>query len=179
MNVTAAARALSSFGLMLALGCVSIASEVPPIVGTWRLLSAEDSLPDGSVVGWMGGRPHGLLVYTTSGHVSLQVMREPRSQLPAGIDSTTLITTAPYRTLTAEQMRDVYLGYYAYTGRYEVNVARDSVTHRIENSLRPPEVGRENSRAFRIEGERLILSSHLQVEGARRHRVLTWRRSRP
>jgi hypothetical protein len=93
-----------------------------------------------------------------------------------GIDSATLLTIAPYQSLTAEEMRDVYLGYYAYTGRYELNAAGDSVTHRIESSLRPPEVGRVNSRAIRVEGERLILSTRLTVDGEPRHRVLVWQR---
>jgi hypothetical protein len=68
-------------------------------------------------------------------------------------------------------------GYYAYFGRYQVSVAGDSITHVVETSLRPNEVGVTYRRAIRLERDRLFISLRAEVEGIPRHRVLTWRRA--
>lgn len=68
-------------------------------------------------------------------------------------------------------------GYYAYFGRYQVSAAGDSVTHFVETSLRPTEVGITYRRVIRIAGDRLFISLHAIEDGIARHRVLTWGRA--
>ena len=151
------------------------------VVGTWLLESIVDTLPDGSVTYWMGQHPTGAIVYTATGHVSVQFMRDPPSALPAdagaGADAARLAGARPFASLSADQLRDMLQGYYAYFGRYEVSASGDSIAHFVETSLRPAEVGIIYRRAIRLEGERLVISLHPTEDGVPRHRVLTWRRA--
>src|SRR5512134_2931936 len=55
-----------------------------PIVGTWLLESIVDTLANGSLSYWMGPHPSGAIIYSASGHMSVQFMRDPRPVLPGG-----------------------------------------------------------------------------------------------
>jgi hypothetical protein len=152
-----------------------------PVIGTWLLESIVDTLPNGTVSYWMGRRPSGAIVYSPSGHVSVQFMRDPRPVLPTRedsvVDAQRLAGGRPLESLSPDQLRDVLAGYYAYFGRYQVSAAKDSVVHVVETSLRPDEVGTTYRRAIRIEGDHLFISLHAEENGVPRHRVLTWRRA--
>jgi len=151
------------------------------IVGTWLLESLVDTLANGSLAYWMGPRPTGAILYSASGHVSVQFMRDPRPVLPggaaSGAEAARLAGADPFRGLGAAELREVVGGYYAYFGRYQVTPAGDSVTHFVETSLRPDEVGVVYRRAIRLDGGRLFITLHAVVDGVPRHRVLTWRRA--
>lgn len=151
------------------------------VIGTWLLESITDTLESDSVAYWMGARPTGAIVYTASGHVSVQFMRDPRPVLPAvtgEADGSRLAGADPFQSLGAAELRDVVRGYYAYFGRYRVSAAGDSIAHVVETSLRPNEVGVTYRRAIRLDGDRLFISLRAEVDGVPRHRVLTWRRAR-
>jgi len=92
-------------------------------------------------------------------------------------DRVRLAGADPFAALDADALRDLLRGYYAYFGRYEVSAAGDSITHFVETSLRPGEVGVEYRREIRIEGDRLYISLNAEVDGVPRRRVLTWRRA--
>jgi hypothetical protein len=153
----------------------------PAIIGTWLLESIVDTLPNGSVSYWMGEHPTGAIVYSESGHMSVQFMRDPRPLLPPraapGADAASLAGADPFSELGAEPLRDLLRGYYAYFGRYQVSAAGDSISHFVETSLRPSEVGVTYRRAIQIEGTRLFITLAANVSGVPRHRVLTWRRA--
>ena len=151
----------------------------PPIVGTWLLESIVDTLPDGSLAHWMGLHPTGAIVYSASGHMSVQFMRDPRpaTAAPSEADAARLAGAQPFAGLPAERLRDLLDGYYAYFGRYQLNPAGDSISHYVETSLRPAEVGVTYRRKVRLDGDRLFISLHATEDGVPRHRVLTWRRA--
>lgn len=153
----------------------------PAIVGTWLLESIVDALEDGTYSHWMGERPTGAIIYTASGHMSVQFMRDPRPTIPGpppGDGGAARLAGAdPFAALDADALRDLVRGYYAYFGRYEVSPGGDAITHFVETSLRPGEVGIEYRRAIRIEGDRLYISLDAEVGGVPRRRVLTWRRA--
>lgn len=153
----------------------------PAVVGTWLLESIVDTLPTGAVAYWMGPHPTGAIMYTASGHMSVQFMRDPRPVLAggsaSGADAARLAGADPFAALGADELRSVVGGYYAYFGRYQVSAAGDSITHLIETSLRPNEVGVSYRRAIRLDGSRLFISLRAEVAGVPRHRVLTWRRA--
>lgn len=151
-----------------------------PLVGTWLLESIADTLAAGAVSYWMGPRPAGAIIYTSSGHVSVQFVRDPRPALPgrgAGADRARLAGADPFRELGVAELQDLLKGYYAYFGRYRVSATGDSITHFVETSLRPDEVGVAYRRAIRLAGDRLFISLRAEVDGVPRHRVLTWRRA--
>jgi hypothetical protein len=107
-------------------------------------------------------------------------MRDPRPLPPAavqGTDRAKLAGADPFAELDAATLRDLLRGYYAYFGRYEVAPGSDAITHFVETSLRPEEVGIEYKREIRIEGDRLFISLNAEVDGVPRRRVLSWHRA--
>jgi hypothetical protein len=136
-------------------------------VGVWRLEAIRDRLPDGRVQDHpdFGPGPDGFLVYTDSGHVSVQFMRRDRPGWRAEDD--------PADAERAEAAR----GYGAYAGRYEVDEAAGVVRHHVATALIPNRVGATLTRFFSLEGERLTLRPRrVRRGGVDIERALTWRR---
>ena len=119
---------------------------VVDLVGTWRLVSWE-TVSRGGVSHPMGPDAVGYLWYDRGGRMAVQVMRRERGELAddaVGVAS-------------AGRLRDVLGGYLAYAGRYEVDAAAGTVTHRIECGLLPAQVDSELTRWIEIDGARLTL----------------------
>jgi len=136
-------------------------------LGVWRLETIRDRSPDGQVQDHPDFGPHvdGLLVYTGSGHVSVQFMRRDRPRWRKEDD--------PTDTERAEAAR----GYGAYAGRYEVDETAGVVLHHVETALIPNRVGVTLTRSFSFEGETLTLSPPpSRSDGVEVHRTLVWRR---
>ena len=140
------------------------------LVGTWRLESIVDTLPDGSLFSWLGARPTGEIRYDATGHMAVQFMRDPRPTVAAG--------TA--RQATPQELRSVYDGYYAYFGHYRLSAGGDSVSHIIQASLHPEEVGVVYKRAVRVDGDRLFITSQFidAADHVLHRRVLRFNRMR-
>jgi hypothetical protein len=137
------------------------------LVGVWRLEAIRDRLPDGRVADHpeFGPEVDGLLVYTASGHVSVQFMRCGRT---AWRDA-----EAPTDAERLEAAR----GYGAYAGRFELDEEAGVVRHHVETALIPNRVGLTLSRRFSFEGDRLRLSPPgFARGGVAVERSLVWRR---
>src|SRR6188472_2445722 len=98
------------------------------IVGTWELMTRTVTRADGSKIvdPVLGEKPVGRLIYDASGAMSLQMMRPGRK---------TAIATP------ADANQRVTLGYDSYFGRYTVDEKAGTVTHHVEASLFPEDVG--------------------------------------
>lgn len=135
-----------------------------PLLGAWRLKSIAGSVPKAAIFS-MGTKPQGILIYTASGHMAAEIMRDPRPAFITG-----------YENASAEEIRNAFEGYYAYFGTYHVNVREMTVTHHLEGSLRPAEIGRDYVRAYKISGDLLSLNP---VRDGRKLQVrLVWERTR-
>jgi hypothetical protein len=132
--------------------------EPNPFVGTWRLVSIESSESR-----LFGENPVGILIYDASGHVAVQIMRNPRPEFSgvAGFPA-------------AKDVQLAYKGYYAYYGTYAVDTATKWVTHYLEGSLRPGDVGKEFTRAYEFKGKDLALTPVNDSQA--RDACLTWER---
>lgn len=137
-----------------------------PVVGAWKLLSIEDRKSNGEVIQWMGAKPTGLIIYDSSGYMSVQFMRDPRP-----------VFTSAYSRATAEEVKNAYEGYFAYFGTYRVDESRRVIIHHLQGSLRPQEVGIEYDRYFEIDGDLLILTMAVPGKDTQRKRTLVWTRS--
>ena len=146
----------------------SQADALPPIAGTWSVVSVEVVRPSGEVLTeWLGKHPTGTIVYLPSGYVAVQVMRDPRPTI-AGAD---------YDAATPAEKIAAIDGYYAYYGTYEIDVASRTVIHSVQASLRPAEVGTRYRRHFEIAGDRLTLTTPPYDEsGESRFNRLVWQR---
>ena len=120
-------------------------------IGTWRLVSVETRNEDGSL--HRRGSRTGYIIYTADGYMSVAFMKEGRSEFASG----------DIRGGTVEEKVEALNGYISYSGRYEVS--GNSVFHNIEVSLFPNWIGDKQERFYEFDGERLTLSTPLQLVG--------------
>jgi hypothetical protein len=129
------------------------------IVGAWQLMSRTVRRSDGTSVvdPVLGEKPLGRLVYDASGLVMLQMMRIGRKEA--------IGTPSNERDRTNAR---VILGYDAYFGRYTVDARAGTVTHRVEGSLFPEDLGDDFVRPFTIAGDALTLQFTSPSDGLTR-----------
>jgi hypothetical protein len=117
------------------------------LVGTWRLESRVVR-QGGRVVSDadLGESPVGYLMYDSSGHMSVQVMKRTRSAKIECVDK----STPPNNTLTVN-------GFQAYFGTYAVEEETHTVTHHLEGAVASADVGKRLPRHFELSGDKLLL----------------------
>ena len=141
------------------------------LFGTWRLLSVEETMKDGSVrfEPRFGPHPQGFIMYEPDGHMCVEIMNPDR---PSWKES-----DKP----TNEQRLAAFDGFIAYCGTYELDPEHSTVTHYPKVAWTPPFVGSTQPRPFRIEGKRLIITpANIDPAPANEgvvKRVLTWERA--
>lgn len=109
------------------------------LVGAWRLVRLEQPGADGKI---HDADSTGLLVFTSDGHMSVQVMeRNPQAQTSAG----------------PEQYSQG--GYEASFGTYQMNESSHTFTFHVEGALVRSLIGKDLPRSFEVAGEQLIVKS--------------------
>ena len=133
-------------------------------VGVWRLTAIRDLLDSGVLEEHpdFGPEVDGRLLYTASGHMSVQFMRRGR----------------PVWASEDSPPPDAPRGYGAYAGRFTVEEREGIVLHHVEVALIPNRVGRDLKRFYSFEGpDRLVLRPPVFVRDGRRiQRSLVWER---
>lgn len=137
------------------------------LVGAWQLVT-RTVRANGTTVSdpVLGAQPLGRLLYDASGIVALQMMRTGR----------TAAIGTPDNPKDKANPR-VILGYDSYFGRYTVNERAGTITHHVEGSLFPEDLGKDFVRQFTLDGDTLTLS-FTSTDGASVTRTLVFRRSR-
>jgi len=117
-------------------------------VGAWKLVAIEgQQVPRRDRVG--------LIMYDTTGRMAVQIMPLDRPKFASG----------NRLQGTQEEIKAAFDGYTAYFGPYEVNEAEGVVIHRLEGSIFPNDVGRDNIRYYEFSGDRLTLIPTNMVDG--------------
>jgi hypothetical protein len=151
-------------------------SDRQTLMGVWELVSLQDHRPNGEVLEWMGTKPSGTLIYSPDGHMSVQIMLDPRPVAAASMwssDGRELLPGA-----SANAIRDAYGGYYAYFGTWDIDEGARAVTHHIRGSLRAVEVGADYVRPYEFSGDHLLLRATVSPASGEKHtRVITWKRA--
>ena len=111
-----------------------------PLIGAWRLAWLDQPGPDGKIVRATDAK--GSLIYTADGVVSVQVMFVQTAAAP---------TSAP--------VQYVANGYEASFGRYVIDTAAHTVTHRYEGSLVRSLLGQDLPRRYDFVDGRLMIRS--------------------
>src|SRR5688572_13352679 len=119
------------------------------LVGTWQLVSAEDF--DAKTERWVpysfGKPPCGYFMYDGCGHASIQIMTTPPVVL-ASPDSP-----------TAAEALEIFNGYTAYFGTYDVDKA--NIYHHVEGAWDPTQVGSVQTRPYELDGDTLIIGDQV------------------
>ena len=118
------------------------------IVGTWRLVSTEETMKDGTTRPFLSFGPHGegFLMYQSNGYMCADLVNPERAKWSDPVH------------LTTEEKAAAAEGTFAYCGRYEIDVNEKQIIHLPEVATNPGYVGSRQVRPFRFEGERLVLS---------------------
>jgi Lipocalin-like domain len=120
------------------------------LVGAWHLAHIDSPGPDGKSANTV--QPQGMLIYTSDGHMSVQLMY-PKSA----------------NTQTNQYVQD---GYEASFGSYDVDEATHTLTHHVQGSnTRDLLVGKDLPRVYQLNPDgRLIIKSTRPDE----HWSVTW-----
>lgn len=145
------------------------APTVAQLLGTWKLVSIEDTFNDGKVGPSVqfGPHPHGFIMYEPDGYMCASIVNSDR---PAWKD--------PAKAADAEKIA-YYDSFIAYCGTFKLDSATSTVTHFPEIAWSPAYVGSTQPRPFRLEGSRLIITAtrgltNLDIQ----KRVLVWERAK-
>jgi lipocalin-like protein len=131
-------------------------------IGAWRLVTFQEEGPDGQVVYPYGEDAAGLLVYDSSGRMSVQIMRRDRAAL----------SSANWESLPAEEIKKAIEGFTAFFGSYEVDEANSTILHHVEGHVLPDSVGKVLRREFTFAGDVLTLKPSP-------NRRVVWQRVKP
>jgi len=137
------------------------------LVGTWQLVSIEDTMKDGTVQppAQLGPHPQGFIMYEPDGHMCASIMKSDR---PAWTD--------PANPTDAEKIA-YYDSFIAYCGTYKLDGEKSMVTHFPIVAWTPAYVGSTQLRPFTLEGNRLIITVN-GLSPTVTKRVLVWQRAK-
>jgi hypothetical protein len=115
------------------------------IIGTWRLISAEDrASPDDPWVPYtFGNPPSGYFIYDATGHASIQIMTTPPQMI-----------ATPDNPSPEEALR-IFQNYIAYYGTYSIDAT--NITVHVEGAWDPSQVGSAQARPYELLGDTLII----------------------
>jgi Lipocalin-like domain len=118
------------------------------LVGTWRLVSTEETLKTGSTRPFrqFGPNGKGFLIYQPNGYMCANLVNPDR---PKWADSA---------QASKEEAVAAGEGTFAYCGRYEIDVEKQQIIHLPEGATDPGYVNSRQIRPYRFEGDKLILS---------------------
>jgi len=114
-----------------------------PFAGTWKLITADKLLPDGTRVADYGAQPHGMAIFTPDGHMMIEVFRDVRIKF-AGNDRA---------KGTFEEYKDASLSSSCSFGTYSVDPATSKVTMKIDRSTFPNNDDSIQVRAYELNGD--------------------------
>ena len=119
------------------------------LVGTWKLVSAEDVDPKtGKWVPYtFGNPPSGYFIYDAAGHASIQIMTTPPTVI-ARPDSP-----------TPDEALQIFNGYIAYYGTYTTDAG--NIHHQVEGAWDPSQVGSVQTRPYELDGDTLIIGDQV------------------
>jgi hypothetical protein len=142
---------------------------VSQLVGTWQIVSIEDTFKDGKVGPSVqfGPHPKGFLMYEADGHMCATLVAGDR---PAWKD--------PAKPTDAEKIA-YYDTLVAYCGTFKLDSVTSTVTHYPSVAWLPQYVGSTQPRPFKLDGNRLIITVTEGIAdlGIQR-RVLVWERAK-
>jgi len=115
------------------------------LIGTWKLVSTEETLKDGTTRQSFGPHGQGFLMYQSDGYMCANLVNPDRPKWA--------VTEHPSK----EDAIAAGEGTFAYCGRFEINVEKQQIVHLPEVATDPGYVGSRQIRPYRFEDDKLIL----------------------
>ncbi len=117
------------------------------VVGSYRLISAEGRSTDGRVTYDWGPEPLGRLMLDAGGRMSVHLLNPNRRRFASG----------DFLRPTAEELEEVFVGYFGYFGSYTLDESAGVLTFHVEGAAYPNYIGTDQRRFFDFDGTRLTL----------------------
>ena len=137
------------------------------LVGIWRLVSVEEVLGEGEARLPFGSEPQGRLIYDLAGNVAVQIMRSGLAEF----------ASADRGAAAPEEVSQAFDGFVAYWGTYTLDETNRTVTHHVEGSLFPNDLGKHQLRHYELIEDQLTLRTEPSVRYGRMRTVdLVWQR---
>jgi lipocalin-like protein len=136
------------------------------IVGTWKLVSTEETMKDGTTRPIYGPHGKGFLMYQRDGYMCADVVNPDRPKWADPVHAT------PEEKVAAAD------GTFAYCGRYEIDVKQKQIVHLPEVATDLGYVGSRQIRPYVFEGGRLILSDVEKDEPTVARWKIVWEKAR-
>jgi hypothetical protein len=138
------------------------------LIGTWRLVSTEETMKDGSTRPFPAFGPHakGFLMYQRDGYMCAVIMNPDRFKAADSAQATTEEKLAAAR------------GAFSYAGRYEIDAKQQQIIHLPEVASVAAFVGSRQVRPYRFEDGLLILSDVEKDDPAIARWKIVWEKVR-
>jgi hypothetical protein len=132
------------------------------IIGTWKLVLAEDTLRDGSTRSMYGLKGQGFLMYSADGFMCAVLMDPDRPKW------------ANPKKPTQADKASAFDGSYGYCGRYEIDAKHNALVHLPQVSTGPSFVATRQVRPYRFEGTRMTFSDTVEDESELASWKIVW-----
>lgn len=148
--------AVTAFGLAVLPSSAVSQSLKDQLVGTWTLVSWDQTNPDGSKFQRFGANPKGYNIFDANGRVFIMFARP---DLPK-------IASANPSTPTPDEAKSIVSGAISYFGTYAVNEADKSVVLRLEASSFPNQLLTDQKRTIvSVTADELKYSNPIPLTG--------------
>jgi hypothetical protein len=139
------------------------------LIGAWELVSYVEKPVDGSATIYpFSETPQGIIMYTPDGFMSAQICRPNRTPFSSG----------DWFKGTVQEYENEASSYLAYTGPFEVDEEKQTLTHSMYISLFPNWTGQTQPRVVKFEDDLLNLSAGpMQSGGKTVMAYLQWKRA--
>ncbi|MGB3652371.1 MAG: lipocalin-like domain-containing protein [Rivularia sp. (in: cyanobacteria)] len=126
-----------------------------PLLGTWKLISITAIFPDGNVdKEAFGANPIGYITYTIEGKMMVIFSKGDRTLL-SGNSASPL--TAAIHEVPIEERSQAFSTFNSYAGSYTLD--GNKVIHHVEIASIPNRVGKNLTRIFKLDGNRVTLTT--------------------
>jgi hypothetical protein len=124
-----------------------------PFIGAWKLVSWENTDPNGVVTYPYGKSPLGYILYTEDGYMSAAIMDTDRRQSDAKFP----LEPAFAQSLPEKDRVAAYNTYLSYCGTYSFSIEEGIIVHHVKLGLIPSWAGNDQHRHFEFKDGRLCL----------------------
>ncbi len=143
-----------------------------PLLGTWKLISITAIFPDGNVdKEAFGANPIGYITYTIEGKMMVIFSKGDRTLL-SGNSASPL--TAAIHQVPIEERSQALSTFNSYAGSYTFD--GNKVIHHVEIASIPNRVGKNLTRNFKLDGNRVTLTTPPSKSDDAQKFELVWER---
>jgi hypothetical protein len=138
-------------------GALAAVAQSGSIVGAWALTAADKLLPDGTRVhDRFGDNPHGIAIFTTDGHYTVEIYRADRTKFSSG----------DRLKATPDEYKEALDGMSVHFGRYTVDPSRHTISFIIDRASFSDWDDTTQVRSYELKGDELSWKVAARPDGS-------------